>query len=292
MEIKQLLKEKFNESIGVIKGFLFSFRRETDSDYRITIFTISFMLVMIVLSLHFFSNTFVRSNPKIEKKPCVLCDDAPLLGENIDDTICIVKKGEQVMMLGRSSIYVLVDLSSGERGKIDINNFDKEIQEMRAPEVPIKALGLRKAACKQVLFEDKIYVTTDWMKKKFAKGTPYKKISDKYYGFAESIDKHDDGSMDVIYPYEVKDFDARKKYYGGVKVRYVDGKVESYEYLRTTSLWKKVPKVETWVLFTRKLAGTDLVTRMRSTSFLSRTSGVYESVENLRSDKKETLVKK
>ena len=54
MEIKQLLKEKFNESIGVIKGFLFSFRRETDSDYRITIFTISFMLVMIVLSLHFF----------------------------------------------------------------------------------------------------------------------------------------------------------------------------------------------------------------------------------------------
>ena len=40
------------------------------------------------------------------------------------------------MMLGSSSIYVLVDLSSGEREKIDINNFDKEIQEMRAPEVP------------------------------------------------------------------------------------------------------------------------------------------------------------
>ena len=112
------------------------------------------------------------------------------------------------MMLGSSSIYVLVDLSSGERGIIDINNFDKEIQEMWAPEVPIKALGLRKAACKQVLFKDKIYVTTDWMEKKFAKGTPYKKISDKYYGFAKSIDKHDDGAMDVIYPYEVKDFDA------------------------------------------------------------------------------------
>lgn len=166
------------------------------------------MLVMVVLSLHFFFQYILRSNPKIEKKPCVLCNDAPLLGENIHDTICIVKKGEQVMMLGSSSIYVLVDLSSGERGIIDINNFDKEIQEMWAPEVPIKALGLRKAACKQVLFKDKIYVTTDWMEKKFAKGTPYKKICDKYYGFAKSIDKHDDGSMDVIYPYEVKDFDA------------------------------------------------------------------------------------
>jgi hypothetical protein len=78
-----------------------------------------------------------------------------------------VKKEEQVMMLGSSSIYVLVELSSGERGIIDINNFDKEIQEMWAPEVPIKALGLRKAACKQVLFKDKIYVTTDCMEKKF-----------------------------------------------------------------------------------------------------------------------------
>lgn len=126
------------------------------------------------------------------------------------------------------------------------------------------------------------------MEKKFAKGTPLKKISDKYYGLAGSINKHDDGSMDVIYPYVVKDFDARKKYYGGVKVRYVEGKVESYEYLSRTS---KVSKVETWVLFTRKLAGTDLVTRMRSTSLFSGYGGSY-SIEKLHGDKKETLEKK
>lgn len=86
----------------------------------------------------------MKSNPKIEKKPCVVCKDAPLIGENIDDTICIVKKGEQVMMLGKSFAYVCVDLPSGERGKISEGYFDKEIQDMCAPDVPIKALGLKK----------------------------------------------------------------------------------------------------------------------------------------------------
>ena len=48
------------------------------------------------------------------------------------------------MMLGKSFAYVCVDLPSGERGKISEGYFDKEIQDMCAPDVPIKALGLKK----------------------------------------------------------------------------------------------------------------------------------------------------
>lgn len=58
MEKIQYLKEKFNESVGVIIGFLYTSRGKASVKYRITGFTVLFMSVMVVLSLHFFSNTF------------------------------------------------------------------------------------------------------------------------------------------------------------------------------------------------------------------------------------------
>lgn len=304
-ELWSFIRDRINDSFLFILMFVLGFgiisRREK---LKITGFTTLFMMAMVVLSFFFFTNIFKELNPECDNitykavKNAVLKDGVKTDAKEIGS----IRKGDELALLCYTAGNYQVQTPSGERGWVRYDAIDGEIalwlpqqsEELEAATllqtvsinekaeitaktedgktlelssyeiIPTKALGLRTEGYDKFLFNGKIRVTDDWIQEKFAKGTPFDEISEKYYGYAALIDNQDDYTV-VTYPYEIKDYDARKKY-SGVNVKFVNGKVDSYEYIGK----EKMSLFEKQVLFTRELAGNDLVVKMRSAPFTSQ----------------------